>query len=77
MEEQQEGGRTMSEERPQHTQEPAEGSDEDVETAGAQRAAETDEETKGATRTQHTQEPAEGGDEDVDEPGAERAKNKR
>jgi hypothetical protein len=28
----------MSEERPQHTREPAEGSDEDVEATGAQRA---------------------------------------
>jgi hypothetical protein len=67
----------MSEERPQHTQEPAEGSDEDVGAAGAERAEgvqgqvqNTDEE---ATRPAHTPEPAEGDDEDVEAPGAERA----
>ena len=67
----------MSEERPQHTQEPAEGSDEDVGAAGAERAGglqdqfqNTDEED---TTPPHTQEPAEGGDEDVEAPGAERA----
>jgi hypothetical protein len=32
----------MNEERTQHTREPAEGSDEDVEATGAQRAGETD-----------------------------------
>ena len=36
----------MSEERPQHTQEPAEGSDEDVEASGAQRAEEADEQAE-------------------------------
>jgi hypothetical protein len=65
----------MSEERPQHTQEPAEGTDEDVGAAGAERAGEkqfenTDEED---TTPPHTQEPAEGSDEDVEAPGAERA----
>jgi hypothetical protein len=64
----------MSEERAQHPQEPAEGSDEDVETPGVERASGPrgggDEESGPA---QHTQEPAEGSDEDVDAPGAERA----
>jgi hypothetical protein len=64
----------MSEERPQHTQEPAEGSDEDVETPGVERASGPkgggDEE---AGPGPHTQEPAEGSDEDIEQPGAERA----
>jgi hypothetical protein len=64
----------MSEERPQHTQEPAEGSDEDVESPGVERAGGPegggDEE---AGPGQHSQEPAEGSDEDVEAPGAERA----
>jgi hypothetical protein len=64
----------MSEERPQHTQEPAEGADEDVEAPGVERASgpkEGGDEEAGPG--QHTQEPAEGSDEDVEEPGAERA----
>jgi len=64
----------MSEERPQHTQEPAEGADEDVEAPGTERAAgpkgDVDEE---AGPTRHSQEPAEGAEEDVEAPGAERA----
>ena len=63
----------MSEERAQHTREPAEGADEDVEAKGAEKASETDEGTKGAPPSQHTAEPAEGSDEDVDARGAERA----
>ncbi|QIN78218.1 hypothetical protein GBA65_06510 [Rubrobacter marinus] len=63
----------MSEERPQHTQEPAEGADEDVEARGAEKATETDGDTGGAPSTRHTEEPAEGSDESVDEPGAERS----
>ena len=63
----------MSEERPQHTQEPAEGADEDVEARGAEKAGETDRGTEGAPPTRHTEEPAEGSDDDVDEPSAERA----
>jgi hypothetical protein len=68
----------MSEERPQHTQEPAEGSDEDVEAPGAQRAAQSGAaaQTPGgearASRPRHTAEPAEGADEDVEAPGSER-----
>ncbi len=65
----------MSEERPQHTQEPAEGSDEDVEPAGAQRAEEADEQAERVPRARHTQELAEGGDEDVEKPGAEQAED--
>ncbi len=67
----------MAEERPQHTQEPAEGSDEDVGAPGAERAEgaqgqfqNTDEEETNAT---HTQEPAEGEDENVEAQGTERA----
>ncbi len=67
----------MSEQRPQRTQEPAEGSDEDVGAAGAERAEgvhgqaqNTDDEARPPT---HPQEPAEGGEEDVEAPGAERA----
>ena len=63
----------MSEERPQHTQEPAEGSDEAVEAPGAERAGETDEAAQGSRPATHPQEPAEGGTEDVGAPGAERA----
>jgi hypothetical protein len=64
----------MSEERPRHTQEPAEGSDQDVETPGVERASGP----KGGVGEEarpgpHTQEPAEGSDEDVENPGAERA----
>ena len=68
----------MSEERPQHTQEPAEGTDEDVQAPGAERAAGPkgggDKEAGPGQHTrQHTQEPAEGSDEDVEVPGVERA----
>jgi hypothetical protein len=63
----------MAEERPQHTQEPAEGSDEDVEAAGAERAGETDKDAEGSQPTQHPQEPAEGSEEDVEKRGAEKA----
>ncbi|MDQ3286249.1 MAG: hypothetical protein M3P92_11240 [Actinomycetota bacterium] len=63
----------MSEERPQHTQEPAEGSDEVVGAAGAERAGETDKEAEGSQPSQHTQEPAEGSEEAVEERGAEEA----
>jgi hypothetical protein len=63
----------MAEERPQHTQEPAEGSDEDVEAAGAERAGETDKDAEGSQPDQHPQEPAEGSEEDVEKRGAEEA----
>ena len=63
----------MTEERPQHTQEPAEGSDEDVDAAGAERAGETDKDAEGSQPSQHTQEPAEGSEEAVEERGAEEA----
>ena len=63
----------MSEERPQHTQEPAEGADDNVEAKGAEKAGETDKGTQGAPASRHTQEPAEGSDDSVDGPGAERA----
>jgi hypothetical protein len=65
----------MSEERTphQHPQEPAEGGDEDVEAAGAQRAGETDKTTEGTGPSGHPEEPAEGSEEDVQAPGAEKA----
>lgn len=63
----------MAEERPQHTQEPAEGSDEDVEAAGAERAGEADKDAEGSQPAQHSQEPAEGSEEDVEKRGAEEA----
>jgi hypothetical protein len=65
----------MAEERPQHTQEPAEGSDEDIGAAGAKQARETDKGAEGAQPAQHSQEPAEGSDEDVEERGAEEARD--
>ena len=63
----------MSEERPQHTQEPAEGADDAVEAKGAEKAGETDRGTEGPPPSRHTDEPAEGSDESVEEPGAERS----
>ena len=66
----------MSEQRPQHTREPAEGSDEDVEAAGAQRAGETDKGAHGAQQSPpHTEEPAEGSEEGVDTSDAEQARD--
>jgi hypothetical protein len=66
----------MSEKRPQHPQEPAEGSDKAVEeTAGAERSGETDEGAEGPRPSRHPEEPAEGGEEDVEASGAERAGN--
>ena len=63
----------MSEERPQHTQEPAEGADGDVEAKGADKPGGPDRGTEGSTPSRHTEEPAEGSDENVDAPGAERS----
>jgi hypothetical protein len=67
----------MSEERPQHTQEPAEGSDEDVGTPGAERAEGTQGQFQNTeeedTAPTHTQEPAEGEDENVEAQGTGRA----
>ena len=66
----------MSEQRPQHTREPAEGSNQDVQAAGAQRAGETDKGAHGAQQSPpHTEEPAEGSDEEADTPGAEQARD--
>lgn len=63
----------MSEERPQHTQEPAEGADEDVGSPGAERAGGAQGTDEEAMPGRHPQEPAEGSDEAVEAPGAERA----
>ncbi len=63
----------MSEERrPVHTQEPAEGADENVEAPGAERAGDPSnpdapESAGGQQESPHPQEPAEGGDDQVDE----------
>ena len=66
----------MSEERPVHTQEPAEGAEEDVESPGAEKAG--DPSNPGAIDAErqpptHPQDPAEGGDEEVEAPGADRS----
>lgn len=66
----------MSEERQIHPQEPAEGSEEDVEAPGAEKAGEPgrgQEENTEESSAEHPQEPAEGGEEDVEAPGAEKA----
>jgi hypothetical protein len=65
----------MAEERPRHTQEPAEGSDEDIGAAGAERAGKTDKNAEGPQPAQHSQEPAEGSEVDVEKRGAEEAKD--
>jgi hypothetical protein len=67
----------MAEERPQHTQEPAEGSDEDVGVAGAERAGETDKAAEGPQPSQHSQEPAEGSEEDVEKTRSRRSQGQR
>jgi hypothetical protein len=68
----------MSEERPRRCpEEPAEGSEEDVEVPGARRARDEEvpdgEASEEAPQPEHPEEPAEGGEEDVEAPGAERA----
>jgi hypothetical protein len=65
----------MAEERPRHTQEPAEGSNEDVGVAGAERAGETDKAAEGPQPSQPSQEPAEGSEEDAEERGAEEVRD--
>ena len=62
----------MSEDRAQHTQEPAEGAD-DVEAKGAERADGTEGDMQNPPSSQRTTEPAEGSDDAVDARGAERA----
>ena len=64
---------SMAKERPRYTQEPAEGSDEDVGAAGAEQAGETDKDAEGPQPSQHAQEPIEGSAENVEERGAEEA----
>jgi hypothetical protein len=67
----------MSEQRlPQHTREPAEGSNQDVQAARAQRDGETDKGAHAAQQSPHTEEPAEGSEEEeVDTSGAEQARD--
>ena len=66
----------MTEERPQHTREPAEGEVEDVGAPGAERAGSNEGAAGNAgdegQPSMRPQEPAEGGEEDVETPGAER-----
>jgi hypothetical protein len=60
----------MTEERPLHPQDPAEGDEESVPAPGADKAG-ADEGTDENTRqAEHPQEPAEGAEEDVESPGA-------
>ncbi len=63
----------MSEERTQHPQEPAEGSEENVEASGAERAGQTDRVTEEPLPSRHPKEPAEGREEDVNAAGVEQA----
>jgi hypothetical protein len=65
----------MSEERPQHTQEPAEGDERDVEAPGADRPSSGEGATEKAEDrpSERTQDQAEGGEGDVEAPGADRA----
>lgn len=66
----------MSEERPQHTQEPAEGDEGEVGTRGAERSGEgrgaADKAGDTASPSDHPAEPAEGAEDDVEAPGADR-----
>jgi len=78
-EREEQGGDTMSEERPQHTQEPAEGAEDAEEAPGVERAGDkggmqaNDEERS----VEHPQEPAEGAEGAEEPPGAERAEGER
>lgn len=67
----------MSEERPEHPQQPAEGGEEQVEAPGADRSGNHRKATEGAgdesKPSGHPDEPAEGAEEDVEAPGADRA----
>ena len=63
----------MSEERPEHPQDPAEGGEEDVGAPGADQAGANRGTGGEAKPSGHPEEPAEGSEEDVEAPGAERA----
>ena len=67
----------MSEERPRHTQEPAEGEEQDVEAQGADRPSSGEGSTEKAEDRPPTRprDQAEGGEEDVEAPGAEQARD--
>ena len=69
----------MSEERQVHPQEPAEGSEENVQAPGADRPEGEEEIAQdvgaGTRSRQHPQEPAEGAEQDVGAPGADRARD--
>ena len=64
----------MSEERPQHTQEPAEGDERDVQVQGADRPSSGEGSIEKAEDRSpaRTRDQAEGGEGDVEEPGADR-----
>ncbi len=67
----------MSEERPEHPQEPAEGGEEEVAPPGAERAGHDRGAPGEARPSGHPEEPAEGSEEDVEAPGAEQAGDSR
>jgi len=70
----------MSEERPQHPQEPAEGERDTEEAPGAERAGVDEggtQEDSEERSVEHPQEPAEGAEEAEEAPGAERAEGER
>lgn len=64
----------VSEERPQHPQEPAEGGEDEVEAPGAEKSSEGGGawEAQGGKPSDHPDEPAEGAEEDVGGSGADR-----
>lgn len=66
----------MSEERRQtHSQDPAEGSEEEAQTSGAEKAKKDHkkgEKAEGREPTEHPQDPAEGGEDEVEAPGADK-----
>lgn len=67
----------MSEERPQHPQEPAEGGEDEAEAPGADRSSEGRDTSErlgagGGRPSDHPDEPAEGDEEDVGASGADR-----
>jgi hypothetical protein len=63
----------LSEERPEHPQEPAEGGEEDVQAPGTERTGDGERTAEdGAKPSRHPEEPAEGAEEDVEAPGADR-----
>lgn len=71
----------MSEERPKHSQEPAEGGEDQIEAPFAQRAGDPGNpetvEDAGKRSAEHPQEPAEGGEDAVEAPGVQKSGDDR